>query len=109
MPIAPPRACTTCGQVGCTAHGKTAWRSPSRPAPARVRGRRLQGLRHQLFREQPFCALCGQHVATIRDHVIPLAEGGPDTRMNTQALCQICSDAKTRDEAIRGTARSAGR
>lgn len=44
-------------------------------------------------------------VAVIRDHVVPLAEGGPDVRENTQPLCQACSDAKTAREAKRGRAK----
>jgi 5-methylcytosine-specific restriction protein A len=49
---------------------------------------------------------CHVEVATVRDHVVPLAEGGLDAEVNTQALCQTCSDAKTQDEARRGMQRS---
>jgi 5-methylcytosine-specific restriction protein A len=45
-------------------------------------------------------------VATIRDHIVPLAEGGLDAESNIQALCQACSDAKTETEARRGMSRS---
>lgn len=104
MPLAPPRACATCGGVGCTAHRRPAWQHqvPVR----RVRGRRLQQMRRALFEQSPLCVVCERAgritVATIRDHVVPLAEGGTDTRENTQALCQTCSDAKTAEEASRG-------
>jgi 5-methylcytosine-specific restriction protein A len=104
MPMAPPRACATCGQPGCVQHRRPAW-GHAQPV-ARVRGRRLQQLRYQLFRGQPFCARCHVAVATIRDHVVPLAEGGSDLESNTQGLCQACSDAKTQTEARRGMARS---
>jgi 5-methylcytosine-specific restriction protein A len=104
MPIAPPRACATCGQAGCVQHRRPAW-GHAQPV-ARVRGRRLQRLRHQLFRGQPFCARCHVEVATVRDHVVPLAEGGLDAESNVQALCQTCSDAKTKDESRRGMQRS---
>jgi 5-methylcytosine-specific restriction protein A len=70
-----------------------------------VRGRRLQAVRAQLFRAHPFCVQCRIAVATIRDHVIPLAEGGVDDDSNVQALCQMCSDAKTAAEARRGQTR----
>ena len=40
--------------------------------------------------------------ATIRDHVIPLAEGGEEIDSNTQPLCKPCSDLKTATEARRG-------
>ena len=46
--------------------------------------------------------------ATIRDHIIPLAEGGPDTDENTQPLCQACSDRKTASESQRGILRQRG-
>ncbi len=71
----------------------------------RVRGRRLQAMRARLFRAQPFCVQCHTAVATVRDHVIPLAEGGVDDATNEQALCQLCSDAKTATEARRGQTR----
>jgi 5-methylcytosine-specific restriction protein A len=74
-----------------------------------MRGRRLQALRHALFRAQPWCQHClgqgRQILATIRDHVVPLAEGGRDDEGNVQALCQICSDTKTAAEAQRGMRR----
>jgi 5-methylcytosine-specific restriction protein A len=45
-------------------------------------------------------------IATIRDHVIPLAEGGRDDESNVQPLCQACSDAKSQRESKRGQRRS---
>ena len=87
---------------------RSAWSSASRPT--RIRGRQLQRLRARLFDEHPLCVLCrtrGRVVpATIRDHIVPLAEGGLDLESNVQALCQSCSDAKTAREAHRGVARS---
>jgi 5-methylcytosine-specific restriction protein A len=44
-------------------------------------------------------------VATIRDHVIPLTEGGLDEEANIQAICAACHTAKTVREATRGRAR----
>ena len=67
-------------------------------------------MRQELFVKQPLCVLCEQQgrvtLATIRDHIIPLAEGGADNYVNSQALCQGCSDAKTRQEAQRGRVRA---
>ncbi len=103
MPLAPPRVCATCGRIGCSDHRRPAW--GHRVPVTRVRGRRLQAVRAQLFRAQPFCAQCLTAVATVRDHVIPLAEGGVDDDRNVQALCQVCSDAKTATEARRGQTR----
>lgn len=72
----------------------------------RMTGRRLQKERERLFREQPLCEECLRNghykAAVIRDHVIPLAEGGLDLSENIQALCQRCSDEKTAREAARG-------
>lgn len=75
----------------------------------RIRGRALQRLRARLFARQPWCVLCPtrgtHHLATIRDHIVPLAEGGRDDETNEQGLCQACSDLKTREESARGVRR----
>jgi len=74
-----------------------------------MRGRRLQRARAQLFDEHPLCVQCQAEgrvtVACIRDHIVPLAEGGTDDRANVQPLCQRCSDLKTQREAARGMRR----
>lgn len=76
----------------------------------RVRGRKLQALRLELFAREPFCRLCRtaghQVIATIRDHIQPLAEGGTEAPDNIQPLCRECSDAKTGREAKRGQTRN---
>ena len=112
MPNAPPRACY-CGRIGCTVHARPKGWGARAITPPRVRGRALQRLRARLFEESPLCVLClAEHrttVATIRDHVIPLTEGGIDDDSNTQALCSACHDAKTEQEAKRGIARFHGR
>jgi len=65
--------------------------------------------RAALFTRQPFCVLCQAEgrttLPTIRDHVVPLAEGGADDETNEQAVCQPCHDAKTQREARRGQSR----
>ena len=67
-------------------------------------------MRRALLMEHPLCVLCraqGRRTfAVIRDHIVPLAEGGVDDSTNTQAVCQPCSDAKTQAEAQRGRERS---
>lgn len=106
MPMAPPRPCLTCGALACTTHVRPAWRSNYAPAPTRVRGRRLQVLRQALWLKDPHCAQCHRLLRLedmIRDHIIPLAEGGLDLDdLNIQGLCQSCSDAKTEHESQRG-------
>lgn len=66
-------------------------------------------MRDRLFTKQPLCVRCQEQgrvtIATIRDHTIPLAEGGRDDETNQQPLCQSCSDIKTAEEAKRGRAR----
>lgn len=75
----------------------------------RIRGRRLQALRHQLFMHEPLCRLCAAKgdttIATIRDHIRSLAEGGTDEPENIQGLCRACSDQKTHLESARGVRR----
>ena len=95
------------GQARCPQHARPQWRGTT--TPARVRGRQLQARRRRLFQRQPLCVVCLQQgnetLASIRDHVIPLAEGGRDDETNEQALCQQHSDEKTQREAARGRAR----
>lgn len=72
----------------------------------KITGRALQREREMLFKLEPLCRECAKHgrvtIASIRDHIINLAEGGEDTRENTQPLCRPCSDVKTAEEAKRG-------
>ena len=74
--------------------------------PKRIRGRALQKKRRHLFHTEPRCRKCGRIFATmrdmVRDHIVPLAEGGIDDSSNQQPLCLACSDAKTQQEALRG-------
>lgn len=76
----------------------------------RITGRKLQRMRAALFARAPWCVLCALHDrktrATIRDHIIPLAEGGVDDETNEQGLCLDCSDRKTEEESRRGVRRS---
>lgn len=109
MPMSARRPCASPGcphfQGDCPIHVKPAqygWRQDT----TRVRGRKLQRLRAKLFDGEPLCRACAAQgrttVATIRDHILPLAEGGTDALDNIQPLCLSCSDLKTRAEARRG-------
>jgi len=110
MPMAPPRPCPTCGAVRCRLHRRRAgW--VERPADVtRIRGRQRQAARTRLFQRQPFCEPCqarGQLVlATIRDHRIPLAEGGDEIEQNEQAICARCHAEKTQQESQRALVRA---
>ena len=110
MPMAPPRACRTCGRPGCQDHRRPprTWQPPNYES-TRIRGGRLQQLRERLFQRQPLCVHCERDgrvtPATIRDHIVPLAEGGRDVDDNVQALCVDCHDLKTQAEQQRGVHR----
>lgn len=117
MPIAAPRPCSHpgCGVLvrdgtsRCPKHPKKAWAAPAKETK-RITGRRLQAMRADLFQRQPLCEECARQgrvtLATIRDHRIPLAEGGPDDLTNEQALCVDCHDGKTKAESARGVRRT---
>ena len=111
MAMAPPRPCPQpgCRRLNCQKHLVADWRTRSGLPIQRVRGRELQRRRARLFAKHPLCVICllqgTVSVATIRDHTIPLAEGGLDDETNEQALCQRCSDTKTRAESQRGLRR----
>lgn len=84
-------------------------------------GPRHQALRAQLLAREPYCrlhlrevgqpplihptarervamALLGIPLATVRDHIVPMTQGGPDTIENSQPLCKACHDRKTMGE-----------
>ncbi len=68
----------------------------------RVRGRRAVKLRRSRLETEPLCRDCGQRgritVATVPDHIIPLALGGSDTDDNIRCLCETCHDRRTREQ-----------
>ena len=112
MPRAAPRPCSHrgCralaldGSGRCAQHPREAWvkTTPTK----RITGRRLQKMRAALFARQPLCVICLVNdrvsVATQRDHIVPLEEGGKDDETNEQALCEPCHEAKSKGEATRG-------
>lgn len=90
-------------------HKREAWvKKPT--AAKRITGRPLQRLRAELFSANPLCVECSKHgrvtLATQRDHIKSLEEGGQDVPENTQGLCDDCHDAKSLAERIRAQARS---
>lgn len=72
-------------------------------------GRPLQRARAELFAADPLCAECRRNglvtLATQRDHIVPLEEGGADSVENTQGLCDDCHDKKSKAERERGLRR----
>lgn len=111
MPNVAPKPCAVCGVLvhdgtsRCALHKPKPWQRTANQAK-RTTGRTLQRQRQQLFRSEPLCRECMRNghttPATIRDHIVPLAEGGRDDDSNIQPLCQQCSDAKTARESARG-------
>lgn len=117
MPASAPKPCS---QVGCGVavhdgsnrcdlHKREKW--TKRPTVTkRVTGRKLQAMRERLFKLDPLCAECRRQgrvtLATQRDHIKPLAEGGADDDDNVQGLCIGCHDAKSLSERLRGCRRS---
>jgi 5-methylcytosine-specific restriction protein A len=71
-----------------------------------VTGRKLQTMRTRLFESNPLCVECERQgrvtLATQRDHIKPLAEGGADDDSNVQGLCTACHSIKSKQESIRG-------
>lgn len=95
------------GSGRCAAHPKQAW-TKTTPTKRRA-GRWLQRERQRLFERDPLCAECKRlgriTLATERDHIKPLAEGGADDDTNVQGLCAPCHEAKRKEESARGLAR----
>lgn len=92
------------GSSRCAAHPRQQW-THATPV-VRITGRKLQRLRAALFARQPLCEDCQEagrvRQAEVRDHRIPLAEGGLDNEANEQALCKACHAVKSQREAQRG-------
>ena len=75
------------GSARCDKHKPEAWtKKPT--ATKRITGRKLQAMRAELFTSKPLCAECERQgrvrLATQRDHIKPLAEGGADDGDNVQ-------------------------
>lgn len=80
------------------------------------RGRTVpQALQQQCFKRDHYtCTNCGYQGRQLpgdlnADHVIPRAEGGPDTLENLTTRCIPCHGVKTQQEAARGRQRRSGK
>lgn len=117
MATAAPKPCThpgcgalvTDGSGRCPKHQRKSWvKKPT--APKRITGRKLQRLREELFQREPLCRQCLKagivRLASERDHITPLEEGGTDEDANVQPLCKECHDSKSKAERARGVRRA---
>lgn len=99
------------GSGRCANHPKPQWAKPA-TATKRITGRKLQAMRAELFARDPLCAECKRQgrvtLATQRDHIKSLAEGGADADDNVQGLCADCHEAKSKAESARGVRRAWG-
>lgn len=112
MPRSAPKKCSyvgcrklvSDGSGRCEDHARPAWVKRTE-VTKRITGRRLQRMRADLFAREPLCAECRLAgrvtLATQRDHIIPLCEGGLDDETNEQGLCDSCHEAKSLAEAQR--------
>ena len=117
MPSAAPRPCSHpgCGVLvrdgtgRCPKHPKQSW-SKKPTAVKRITGRPLQRLRAELFAREPLCRECVKlglvKLATQRDHIVSLEEGGQDVESNVQPLCDEHHDTKSKAERTRGVRRA---
>lgn len=91
-------------------------RSPHKP-DTRTHGRKGQEMRERRLRRTD--GLCehspakGRYtVATVENHKIPLAHGGPDEDENTENLCDPCDEIATAEQSATASgsrsARTAG-
>jgi 5-methylcytosine-specific restriction endonuclease McrA len=82
---------------------RRSWDHGGKSAAQRGYGRRHRELRDKLLKQEPTCRYCRQKnppritLATIADHVVPIAKGGAVHDINNLApACPDCHDAKTR-------------
>ena len=115
MPGRPLRQCTypgcselTGGKVArCEKHPYPVWEKKGVQVK-RMTGNPLREARKRLFRTDPLCVMCATQtpprvtLATQRDHIVPLQEGGLDVPENTQGLCDDCHEIKSKAERERG-------
>ena len=65
----------------------------------RLRGRRAVAQRLRRLRAEPLCRDCAARgrveLATVPDHIVPLARGGSDDDGNIRCLCAGCHRIRT--------------
>lgn len=106
-----PAAADACSEAGCPnlkpcpLHGVKPWQNRHRVKRGRSGSRRQRMSRAVILRDNGICHVCGEYGANEADHVIPVAEGGPDTFDNLKAIhAYPCHKNKTQAEAQRARA-----
>lgn len=73
--------------------------------PRTVTGAALQRRNARLMRENPWCVMCAakglRRLVAEFDHIVSIADGGPDVDSNLQGLCLPCHRAKSAEESRR--------
>lgn len=100
------RACVTCGIPSedgyCDEHRPKPWATSKRRNRRTVSGWEEQRrARRVLARYMHCCHICGRKGATEVDHVVPLAEGGPDDESNLAPFHEDCHRKRTQAESRR--------
>lgn len=74
----------------------------SAPRTERLRGRKAVETRRRRLNAEPLCRMCKAkgivRVATVVDHIKPLALGGTDDDANCRSLCEPCHVDATADQ-----------
>jgi len=86
----------------CPDHERKPWEKSERRTRTRSGWEQQRRAKYVLEKHNTICHVCGYPGANEADHVIPLAEGGPDTTANMRPIhAEPCHREKTAEEARR--------
>lgn len=101
------------GTGRCTNHPRKPFATRAKVAVKRLSGAALRRARESLFSGEPLCRWCALEgrvtLATQRDHIIPLTQGGMEVESNVQPLCAACHALKSEAERKWGLSEEAMR
>lgn len=92
----------------CPAHERKPWAGSKRSERTNLSGSRQQKrAAYILEKHDTICHVCGHPGSDQADHVIPLAENGPDTTANMRPIhSEPCHREKTAAEAARARSKN---